>query len=60
MKTADLIKKLKDKGFQEIGGKKHCKFRHPDGRWTVFSKGIHDISVDLLKQMEKQIQEKLV
>lgn len=59
MKTAQLIKILLAKGFQEMGGKKHCKYRHPDGRWTVVSKGSHDISIDLIKQIEKQINEKL-
>ena|GEM_PF-2646626 len=59
MKTTELVKRLKGLGFQEVGGKKHIKYRHPDGRWTVISKGSHEISVDLLKNMEKQIKEKL-
>lgn len=59
MKTSELVKKLKALGFQEVGGKKHIKYRHPDGRWTVISKGRHDITGDLLKDMERQISEKL-
>lgn len=59
MRTAELVKRLKELGFQEVGGKKHIKFKHPDGRWTVISKGNHDISITLLKEMEKQIKAKL-
>jgi hypothetical protein len=29
------------------------------GRWTVISKGSHEIDVDLLKKMEQQIGENL-
>ena len=59
MNSAELKKRLKELGFQEIGGKKHIKFKHPDGRWTVVSKGNHQLSIDLVKLMEKQIKEKL-
>ena len=59
MNTRELIKKLRELGFTESGTKKHAKFRHPDGRWTVVSKGSHEIDIDLLKKMEQQIGEKL-
>lgn len=57
--TRNLVKKLKVLGFEEIGGKRHIKFKHPDGRWTSISKGNHEISADLLKKMERQIGESL-
>lgn len=50
---------MKDLGFEAISSKKHIKFKHADGRWTVISKGSHEIDIDLLKKMEKQISEKL-
>jgi predicted RNA binding protein YcfA (HicA-like mRNA interferase family) len=50
---------LRELGFEESGAKKHVTFRHPDGRWTVVSKGSHDIDVELLKKMEQQTGEKL-
>ena len=59
MNTRELVKKLRELGFQESGTKKHVKLRHPDGRWTVVSKGLHEIDIDLLKKMEQQIGEKL-
>jgi len=59
MDTRELIRKLRELGFEESGTKKHAKFRHPDGRWTVVSKGSHEIDIDLLKKMEQQIGEKL-
>jgi predicted RNA binding protein YcfA (HicA-like mRNA interferase family) len=59
MNTRDVIQKLRELGFEEIGAKKHVKFLHPDGRWTVVSKGAHEIDIDLLKKMEQQIGEKL-
>lgn len=59
MNTRELIKKLKALGFTESSGKKHIKLKHADGRWTVISKGSHDIDIDLVKKMEKQINEKL-
>jgi predicted RNA binding protein YcfA (HicA-like mRNA interferase family) len=59
MNTRELIEKLRELGFEESGTKKHGKFRHPDGRWTVVSKGSHEIDVALLKKMERQIGEKL-
>ena len=59
MNTRELIKKLRALGFVEITSKKHCKFKHPDGRWTVISKGSHEIDIDLLKKMEQQIKERL-
>lgn len=59
MNTKELVKRLKALGFEEIGGKKHIKYKHPDGRWTSISKGNHEISIELLKAMEKQIGESL-
>ena len=59
MNTRELIRKLRELGFEESGSKKYAKFRHPDGRWTVVSKGSHEIDMDLLKKMERQIGEKL-
>jgi predicted RNA binding protein YcfA (HicA-like mRNA interferase family) len=59
MNTRELVKRLKALGFEEIGGKKHIKYKHPDGRWTSISKGSHEISADLLKKMEQQIGEPL-
>lgn len=59
MNTRDLVKRLKAHGFEEIGGKKHIKYKHPDGRWTSISKGSHEISADLLKKIEQQIGESL-
>lgn len=59
MNTRDLIRKLRELGFEESDTKKHVKFRHPDGRWTVISKGSHEIDVELLKKMERQIGERL-
>jgi len=59
MNTRELIRKLRELGFEGIGTKKHVKFRHPDGRWTVVSKGSHEIDVDLLKKIEQQTGEKL-
>ena len=59
MNTRELVKKLKALGFEETGSKKHIKFKHADGRWTVISKGSHEIDVDLVRKMEKQINEKL-
>ena len=59
MNTRELVNRLKALGFVEVGGKKHIKFKHPDGRWTSVSKGSHEISVDLLKKMEQQIGESL-
>jgi predicted RNA binding protein YcfA (HicA-like mRNA interferase family) len=57
--TRELIKKPRQLGFAETDTKKHIKFRHSDGRWTVVSKGSHEIDIDLLKKMEQQINEKL-
>lgn len=59
MNTRELVGRLKNLGFVEMGGKKHIKFKHPDGRWTSISKGSHEIGVDLLKKMEQQIGESL-
>jgi predicted RNA binding protein YcfA (HicA-like mRNA interferase family) len=59
MNTRALINKLRALGFEEISTKKHSKFRHPDGRWTVISKGSHEIDINILKKMEQQIGEKL-
>lgn len=59
MNTRELIKKLRQLGFEEIATKKHVKMKHPDGRWTSVSKGSHEIDIDLLKKMEQQIGEKL-
>ncbi len=59
MNTKELVKRLKALGFEEIGGKKHIKYKHLDGRWTSISKGNHEISIELLKAMEKQIGESL-
>lgn len=59
MNTRELVKCLKALGFEEIGGKKHIKFKHPDGRWTSLSMGSHEISIDLLKKIEQQIGEPL-
>ena len=59
MNTRELVKKLRELGFQEIGTAKHCKFKHPDGCWTVVSKGSHEINIDLSKKIEQQIGEKL-
>ncbi|MBQ7608581.1 MAG: type II toxin-antitoxin system HicA family toxin [Desulfovibrionaceae bacterium] len=59
MNTKELIKRLKSLGFEEIGGKKHIKYKHPDGRWISISKGNHEISINLLKKMEQQIGESL-
>lgn len=62
MNTKELVKRLKDLGFEEVRipkPKKHIKFKHPDGRWTSISKGNHEIDVDLVKKMESQIGEKL-
>lgn len=57
MNTRELVKKLKALGFEETSGKKHIKFKHADGRWTVISKGNHEIDIALVKKMEKQINE---
>lgn len=54
MKTNEIVKKLIEAGFVKVGGKKHIKYKHPDGRWTVLSKGVHDIDTALVKQMERQ------
>ena len=59
MNTRELVKKLRKLGFEESGAKKHVKLRHPDGRWTVVSKGSHEIDIDLLKKIEQQIGAKL-
>jgi predicted RNA binding protein YcfA (HicA-like mRNA interferase family) len=59
MNTRELATKLRSLGFQEITAKKHIKFKHADGRWTVISKGSHEIDVNLLKKMEQQIGEEL-
>lgn len=59
MNTRDLVKKLKQLGFKEIGGKKHIRYAHADGRWTQISKGSHEIDISLVRIMEKQIGEKL-
>jgi predicted RNA binding protein YcfA (HicA-like mRNA interferase family) len=56
---ARTCSKLRDLGFEAISTKKHVKFKHQDGRWTVISKGSHEIAVELLKKMEQQIGEKL-
>lgn len=54
MKTNEIAKKLLKAGFEEIGGKKHDKYRHPDGRYTVLSRGTHELSRELVKEIEKQ------
>ena len=54
MNTKELVKRLKALGFEEIGGKKHIKFKHPDGRWTSITKGSHEISRDLLKKLSNR------
>lgn len=59
MKTNEIVKKLVEAGFVLVSSKKHIKYKHPDGRWTVISKGAHDIDIDLIKKMEQQIQIKL-
>jgi len=59
MNTQELIEKLRELGFVESGTNKHAKFRHPDGRWTVVSKGAHEIDISLLKKIERQVGAKL-
>ncbi|MDR1659897.1 MAG: type II toxin-antitoxin system HicA family toxin [Desulfovibrio sp.] len=59
MHTRELADKLRALGFIEISAKKHIKFKHPDGRWTVISKGSHEIDTGLLKKIEQQTGEKL-
>ena len=59
MNMRELAKKLCSLGFKEISAKKHIKFKHTDGRWTVISKGSHEIDIALVKKIEQQIGEKL-
>jgi predicted RNA binding protein YcfA (HicA-like mRNA interferase family) len=59
MNSRELIRKLRELGFEESGTKKHAKFRHPVGRWTVVSKESHAIDIEFLKKMEQQTGEKL-
>jgi len=59
MNTRELVRRLRELGFEECGTKKHAKFRHPDGRRTVVGKESHEIDIELLKKMEQQIGEKL-
>jgi predicted RNA binding protein YcfA (HicA-like mRNA interferase family) len=59
MNTRELVKKLLALGFIEISTKKHSKLKHVDDRWTVISKGSHEIDIELLKKIEQQINEKL-
>lgn len=59
MKTNEIIKKLTEAGFILVSSRKHIKYKHPDGRWTVLSKGAHEIDTDLIKKMEQQTKIKL-
>lgn len=59
MNARELRKWLKDHGFEEVSSRKHVKFRHPDGRWTVVSKGDYEVGRELPRQIEKQVGEKI-
>jgi predicted RNA binding protein YcfA (HicA-like mRNA interferase family) len=60
MKTRELVRRLLEAGFRQVGKtSKHTKYKHPDGRYTVVSKGNNEIEGDLLKRVEKQTKLKL-
>ena len=59
MTTRELRKKLLAAGFKLVSVKKHYKFKHPDGRRTMVSKGNKEIPKQILKQIEKQTKLKL-
>lgn len=59
MNTRELIANLEKAGFEKQTTNKHLKLKHPDGRWTVISKGNKEIGKTLLKQIEKQTGVKL-
>lgn len=61
MKSRELIRLLEAAGFVRVetqGGRKrrgnHIKFRHPDGRWTVVSRGDKDFDKEYVKQVARQ------
>lgn len=39
MKAKELRRRLEQEGFKAMSAKKHIKYKHPDGRWTVIGKG---------------------
>jgi predicted RNA binding protein YcfA (HicA-like mRNA interferase family) len=57
--TREIEAALIAAGFQKISCKKHIKFRHPDGRQTVLSKGNKEVPYQTLKKIEKQTGIKL-
>lgn len=62
MKTTELLKILEQAGFVQTNkGRKvrHLKFRHPDGRTTMVSKGKGEIPQPTLRMIEKQTGLKL-
>ena len=59
MKAREVRKEIEKAGFKLISVRKHYKYRHPDGRTTMISKGNKVIPKPTLKQIEKQTGLKL-
>ncbi|OGB66084.1 MAG: hypothetical protein A2Y94_09350 [Caldithrix sp. RBG_13_44_9] len=47
-------KKLRKLGFEEFKGAKHEKWKHPDGRIVMLSRGNQDVGPTLLKSICSQ------
>ena len=54
MTARELIKRLKQAGFELKEGKGHDKMVHPDGRVTVIWRHKGDIPLGTLRAIEKQ------
>lgn len=59
MTARELLKRLTEAGFVNMGGKGHDKMVHPDGRLTVVFRHKGDIPKGTLKAIERQTKVKL-
>ena len=59
MTARELIKRLEEAGFVNMGGNNHDKLVHPDGRRTVIHRHKGDIPLGTLKAISRQTGIKL-
>ena len=52
-KRRDVVRFLENKGFVNMGGANHDRFKHPDGRQTVVPRH-REISDKLFEVIKKQ------
>jgi len=52
VKRRDVVRLLESNGFINRGGKRHDKFKHPDGRWTEVErhKEVDDMLFERIKK----------